>query len=259
MLLLLLLVSRVLSSDNKPAFLREIEHAKDISPPTNDASLVQDPGQNKFVGYDGGTVFTRNYATGFKEECFQSFITGYALDFEADGTYISASDSWYLNGFLLFPFINGLDYRYRQTGDTDDKSVREKNNRFLIDAGYVAIFVGVPFGNTSSNGKFAGGKFVNATYNSETALCYTRYHYFDEEDRGKNVPDKVKDFRTTNCNPSIRRKNAYGLEEQYFTGIVTDKQNRTGFGSVHISSWPGENGVPYQRLRTLITYNYTDS
>lgn len=251
MLLLIVLLSYNLVSANLvAAYERTILHNKDISPPTNSLNNVLDPGQNKMVNYDNGTVFTRADADNITTDAMNFLNYQFGLDF-LSGFYNATEGSYAIAQGKLYTFGNGFDFLYRLILDSLNPFVGLKNDMFVLDVGYIGFM--------SGSGLFPGGVMSGKPYYGGNMLAYTMYAYLKESERGKDVPHKIKEriiIRTEVA--GINYLNPQGLPEQLIKGVVIDGRGRKGFNTVLVTATQDPDGTIHQRLKSELNFNYTD-
>jgi len=240
------------NGNRRSAYRRQVQHAKDISPPTNDIANIQDPGQNRVVGFDGGTVVTRQEADQLTNQAMDFFLSWYGYNFRT-APYNPTTGQWILadRPVVMFTFLNGADFRYRAILDTDNDDVWKKNNRFVLDFGYLVI--------AQAAGTFPGGVMVGQPYSAGSILAYTKYIYLEEEDRGKPIRNKVKERILIKSEvPGIQFRNDQGFTEQLIKGVIVDEKGRAGFNAVLVTITKDQlTGQIHQRLRSSLTWNHT--
>lgn len=244
--LLFLLSVHAVSGSLVSAYERTLLHAKDKA---NPSGSVIDPGQNRMVNFDGGTVYTRADADGLAALAKGYMLSQYGLDF-FNAPAGPVAKSWALPQGIMYPFANGDDFLYRLVFDTKNLGVGVLDKTFIFDVGFLTIM--------SQDGNFTGGVMNGTSYKRNDILCYTRYNYLEEYQRGPFPwPGKGKNTIDIRCNvPAIQYLNSQGFTDQFIDAEIVDKQNRVGHASITTKT-TRVNGVPYQRVRSFLTFNET--
>ncbi len=241
---LLAVLPYVMGTQLVSAYKRVLLHAKDKAYP---ATNVVDPGQNRMVNHDGGTVYTRADADNLTLRAKDWAISQYGLNYygAAPGPY---NGSFFLPQGIMVPFANGDDYLYRLTFDTDELAVGILDNTYILDVGYLFFM--------TTSGTFTGGVMNGTTFKAGDILCYTQYNYLKEWGRGRNYPGKGEEIITIQCNqPTVQILNSQGFTEQFIKGDIfyRGKEGRAYIASTTTT----ENGVPIMRVRSTLTFNHT--
>jgi len=245
-----ILLTAVSGFDLISAYHRTLFHAKEVSTPSNNLAALLDPNLVRMVNYDGGSVYTQADANQLTQEAKTHFFNQFGLNYFT-APFNSTFGGWMLPAGFMFPFTNGDNFLYRLIFDDKHIGVGILNDRFVLDVGYLVLM--------NVAGNFTGGVMSGTSFNAGDILFYTQYTYLKESQRGK--PHHKKDIEIIKIlseQPAFQYRNSQGLMEQYIKAKIIDEDGRIGYAGI-MTTVTLENGAPYQRIRSILTFNSTSS